>query len=193
MFLFTRYNPQEAGEKECFLLIFLCPRFVLDADTVNPGTSGRVHRNSGQGRGSSWFSSSFLQILQKYNINSENDPATHLPCLNNGGVPKEGCGAESFNLEWLGERNGCYQLQSYRWGFELFLLAQEVSRKSLLRETHSNVYRKQERRFTVLVNKTFNISPCISQPLNQETDPCTSLQQTHRLCVQGASSHVLCP
>lgn len=44
-FLFTRYHSEEADlrkKKRKFLVnIFICPRFVIDADTISPGASGK--------------------------------------------------------------------------------------------------------------------------------------------------------
>ncbi|KAF5925698.1 hypothetical protein HPG69_002148 [Diceros bicornis minor] len=61
------------------------------------------------------------------------------------------------------------------------LYKKEAEKNStLLIEIHSSMDRKQDRRFTVLLNKKFNMSPCMSQPPNQETQPCTSVQGSHR-------------
>lgn len=55
--LFTRYHSEGAGlkkKKRMFLVnIFICPRFVIDADTLSAGASGKSHHKSGKEEGHS--------------------------------------------------------------------------------------------------------------------------------------------
>lgn len=82
----------------------------------------------------------------------------------------------------LGEKNGCYQLQSYWEDSEVFPWYRKEAEKNptLLTEIRPNVDRKQDRRFTVLLNKKWNVPACVSQPPIQETKPWISVQPSHR-------------
>lgn len=133
--------------------IFICPRFVIGADTVKSRGFWKEPSHIWERRWLFWFSS-FLQTLE-IKCKFENYPVTHLHCLNRDEWPKKECGAESFNPECLGEKNGCYQLPSHWEDSEVFPWYRKEAEKNstLLTEIRPDVDRKQDRRFTVLLNK----------------------------------------
>ena len=149
-------------------------------------------------RGSFWLSSFLetLEIKRKF----ENYPVTHLHFSQQGRVAKKRMWCR-FLQSWMsGREKWLLSTTIVLRGLWVFFLVQERNRKppTLLIEIHLNVDRKQDRRFTVLLNKKkcAFLHITATQPGDSALDFCAAI--THRtLQIPAAYSegpgHILCP